>query len=219
MSTAEINFICNRKLKIKNSAKTGLFVFCLLMGLVFPWFNSTLWEKVLFGCLLWIDLFIVMLYATQERMKIQRQQDGFYGWQMYFFSWLLLYCAYRIVFEHFHWLLLLLIGYGIIQSFLWASGVVYNIHKDAYRSGIKWTASINIFTVINIIIGVVVLVLSCFIICQLGYGGIAWATGCFVVLHYLTLVSVTFIVQWIIMIKNKIVDSSQIDGAEQNDEQ
>ena len=161
-----------------------------------------------------------MLYATKERMKIQRQQDGFYGWQMHFFSWLLLYCAYRIVFVNFHWLLLLLIGYGIIQSVLWAGGAVYNIHKDAYRGGIKWTASFNIFTAVTIVIGIAMLVSSCFIVYQLGYSGVACTiVGCFISLHWFFLMPITFLVQWVVMIKNKIVDSSQIDGAEQNDVQ
>ena len=211
MTTAERNFICNRKMKILNSAKFAFFVLSLLVGLVFPWINSTLWEKIIFGCLLWIDLFVVLLYASESRMKNQRHKNAFYGWQMYFLSWLLLYCTYRVVFNHYHWLLWIYIGYGIVQSLLWFFGVVYNIYNNKYCNNFSGKSTFNIFTGISIIIGVAVLITVCFMMSWLGYSGITCGIAvCFFFVHYSLLVSITFLVQWVLMVKYNIKNSEEI---------
>lgn len=210
MTTGEINFICNRKLNIKNSIKFYIYIWSLLIGLVFPWFNSTLWEKIVLGVLLWIDLCVVLLYATRERISNQQKLNGFYGWQMYFLSWLHLYCGYRVVFEQFHWVLLVFIGYGIIQTGLWGSGVIYNIRKDIYVEGSTGLSFFNVFTFMTILLGLVILSLSCSIV-YLGYGGTASIiVGGFVFLHYFFLLGITFLIQWCLMVKNKIYNSEQL---------
>ena len=223
MTMAERNFICNRKIKMKNSAKVGIYIFCLLTGLVFPWFNSTLWEKITFGCLLWIDMFVVMLYATQERMKKQRQRDGFYGWQMYFLSWLFLYCLYRIAFASYHWFLWACIGYGVLQTVLWLSAVFWNVRHDKYYSVTPKKPTINIFSYISVCIGIAFIVFGCLIYIKID-SVLALLLSVWIIAHYFFLVSITIIYQWCLMVRYNISDSSQIsdndiDGCEQNDEQ
>ena len=207
MRKEEENFRTNRKIKIKNSAKYALFVFSVLAGIVFPWVNSSLLEKIIFSVLLWIDLFVILFYATNERMKQYRKKIVFFGWHIYFLSWLLLYASYRIAFRQYHWILWIYVGYGIIQTIIWDLGVIRNISRDRYCTNTLTKATMNIFTIASSLTGVAMIIFVSMVMIRLNYEAIVCAiVGCFLFIHYFFLLSVTAIHQWVLMVKYGLTD-------------
>ncbi len=201
------NFLTHRKIKIKNSAKYAFFVLSVLAGVVFPWVNSSLLEKIIFSVILWIDLFVVLFYATNERMKQYRKKIAFYGWSIYFLSWLLIYASFRIVFRQYHWLLLVYIGYGIIQTIIWDLGVIRNINRDRYCTTTPIKPTINIFSIASCLMGIAMIIFASVVMIMLDYEAIVCViVGCFLLIHYFLLLSVTVIHQWVLMVKYGLTD-------------
>lgn len=200
MKDSKKNFIYNRRLTLKSSAKYAFFILNILIGMVFPWQNSTLAEKIIIGCMLWIEMCVILFYATNERMKSQRKRNACYGWSIYYSSWLLLYCNYRISFLQYHWLVWCYLGYGILQTILWILGVRENIRRNKYSEIVPKKPTINIFTAFTTMVFVLFVVMVCITMfgCKISTI-LCMAVVCFLFVHVFFLLSLTFIYQWAIM--------------------
>ena len=89
MSEGVKNFICNRQWKIKNNnAKWATFAFRVLL-FVYMCFVVTVAESIIIGVLLWIDLWLLLLFPTNERMKNKKLRNGYYGGTVFFYRYYL----------------------------------------------------------------------------------------------------------------------------------
>ena len=202
MLEGESNFIKNRKWKLKNPVRFVFLVLSIWWGLGLPWANSVLAEKIIMGVLCWIYLCFVLFYATNDRMKSRKKRNAFYSWSGYCMFWLMCYIIYRFIFANFHYLLIIYVTYGFVQTLLWISGVLYNIRKNKYMNEILKHLGINAFTIVTMILGVGILVASG---CILGFMGIETLkivlTMLVLCVQYMFLATLTFLVQWWIMKK------------------
>lgn len=196
------NFIKNRQWKLKNSARFAFWVLSMVGGLALPWANTVLAEKITMGVILWIYLCFVLFYATNARMQSRRKRNAFYSCSVYCFSWLMLYMIYRFLFADFHYLLIIYISYGLLQTAIWISGVFFKIRKNKYTDESAKHLGINSFTVVALILGVGMMVANG---CILGFMGTEALKIVFTILslcmNFMCLPSLTFLIQWRIMKK------------------
>lgn len=149
-----VNFIKNRNLiQLNNILRFGLWFIALIFCCILPWQNTTIYEKILLVSSIWSYLFIVLLYANNERMKNLIKKNSFYGWSFYIISLLMLYAIYRIQFQDFNWIIIsIFVVEPIIQSLLWIMGLKRNIRLDNYKEKNTFKIIKNIFTEISIVI-------------------------------------------------------------------
>ena len=147
-----INFVKNRSLKkAKNSARFALWVFALIL-LIVPWANASLAEKIIMIGAVWVYLFFVLLYASDERMKDLYKKNRFYGWSEYGICLMCLYLIYRLQFKGFNWVLLtVLIVSAVLQTVLWILGVRRNIAVGNYNFASKEKVGFNFYVVAEVI--------------------------------------------------------------------
>ncbi len=156
-----ISFIKNRNLKKgKNSARFAFLFLALVFGLIIPWRNSTLTEKIVLIGSIWIYLFFVLLYATDERMKNLYKKNRFYGWTQYGISLLFLYLIYRLQFQGFNWMMFTVLPVSAVwQTVLWILGIKRNIAIGNYNYDSKPKLGINVYSIIQVLSHIVVIAL------------------------------------------------------------
>lgn len=156
-----INFIKNRNLKkVNNSARIAFWFLALIFGLLVPYKNATLAEKIILISLVWIYLFFVFFYASNERMKNPYKKNRFYGWSEYGISLMCLYSVYRVQYQGFNWALLtVLIFSAVLQTLLWILGVKRNIICGNYDNVSKGLAGINYCLILSVVFHIVTIFL------------------------------------------------------------
>jgi hypothetical protein len=154
-----INFVKNRNSKkIKNSARIAYWFLALLFGLIAPWKNATIVEKIILIILVWVYLFFVLIYASNERMKNLYKKNRFYGWSEYGISLMFLYSICRVQFNDFNWsLFTVLILNAVLQTVLWILGVKKNIITGEYNDISKDVIGINCYLILSIIFHIITL--------------------------------------------------------------
>lgn len=195
-----IYFIKNRNIKqMKNYGKFVVLCLLIIFGLIAPWKNLTIVEKVILFVLTWVYLFFALLYASKDRMGNLFKKNKFYGWSYYLISLLFLYSIYRFRFATFNWsLLTVLIVSAVIQTILWIYSVNINIAKGNYNEQKPIELmGINYSILIQICIHVIAMTLINVIYISNGYSDvlILLLINCMYLLHWVYLVGLTFIYQ------------------------
>ena len=202
MSEGVKNFICNRQWKIKNNnAKWATFAFRVLL-FVYMCFVVTVAESIIIGVLLWIDLWLLLLFPTNERMKNKKLRNGYYGGTVFFTGIICLYLGYRIAFAG-SWILCVYLIYALVLPMVWLLGVMWNIKHDIYASNHKNKSKINVFTFLYLFLvtAMLIFVEVSMVLLQMD-GKLCVLSAILIVLNSVMMAtSTTFILQWALMLK------------------
>ena len=99
------------------------------------------------------------------------------------------------------------IGYGIIQTIIWSFGVIRNINRDRYCTNTPTKPTINIFSIASCLMGIAMIISASVVMIMLDYEAMVCViVGCFLIIHYFLLLSVTVIHQWVLMVKYGLTD-------------